>query len=211
MRTDHIAFRVAQGKRDEAIRFFVDAFGYKVQGEPFEIYFNDEKTDKAMCVALEPPEKISKSMPWEAYHIMPPPPMPKIVDLSLRGIFEWTKNTWQRFKVGGIYYLAQELFISEGTEESIVGKWVKSRNGVGGVHHIAFQTVDVETTMKRFQDNGWAKFTSDKPVTCPGITQVFSEENCTGVVFEFIRRDGPVGFCSSNVAALMRASAVKGD
>src|SRR5882724_521415 len=52
-RIDHIAFRVRD--RLKTVQFLCDALGYHVQQE-FPIYFNDEKTDFAMCTALEPPE-----------------------------------------------------------------------------------------------------------------------------------------------------------
>ncbi len=55
MRIDHIAYRVPN--RATAVQFFCEAMGYRVQQE-FPVYFNDEKTDFAMCTALEPPEKL---------------------------------------------------------------------------------------------------------------------------------------------------------
>jgi 4-hydroxyphenylpyruvate dioxygenase-like putative hemolysin len=178
MRVDHIAYRVAEGKRDEAVEFFMKAFGYRFQAE-FEIHFNDAKTDKALCVALEPPEK----------KVVAPFVMPFKVD---------EENVE--------YHLAPEIFVSEGTPGSIVHNWVQSRAGVGGVHHIAYQVDDVEATMKKWMDNGWGNFTSAKPMQCPGLTQVFSKPNCTGVIYEFIKREG-YGFCQSNVKALMESTA----
>jgi 4-hydroxyphenylpyruvate dioxygenase-like putative hemolysin len=179
MRLDHIAFRVAQGKRDEAAKFFKDAFGYTLQAE-FEIYFNEEKTDKALCLALEPPEKLTNKMPWTT-----------AVPIALGDYAD--------------YHLAPEIFISEGTEGSIVGNWVKSRAGVGGIHHLAYMVDDVEAKMKEWTEKGWGDFTSAKPMTCPGLTQVFSKQNMTGVIFEFIKRDG-AGFCKDNVRDLMRST-----
>jgi 4-hydroxyphenylpyruvate dioxygenase-like putative hemolysin len=178
MRLDHIAMRVAQGKRDEAAKFFEDAFGYTFQAK-FEIYFNEAKTDKALCLALEPPEKLVKDMPWTAG------------DLAHITI--------------GVYHLAPEIFISEGTEGSIVDNWVKSRAGVGGIHHLAYQVDDVEAKMKEWIEKGWGSFTSAEPMICPGLTQVFSKPNVTGVIFEFIKRAG-AGFCAANVADLMRST-----
>ena len=162
MRLDHIAYRVAEGKRDEAMKFFIDAFGYQFQDE-FEIYFNDAKTDKAMCVALEPPEKIVKNLPWLIH-------MP----------FQSEDSVW---------HLAPEIFVSEGSPGSIVGDWVKSRAGVGGVHHMAYQVDDVAGKMKEWTERGWANFSSEKPIVCPGLEQVFSKPNCTGVIYEFIKRE----------------------
>ena len=60
-RLDHIAYRVAD--RDKTVDFLIEAFGYHFQAE-FEIFFNDEKTDKALCIALEPPEKIASGLPF---------------------------------------------------------------------------------------------------------------------------------------------------
>lgn len=178
MRIDHIAYRVAQGKRDEAERFFVEALGYRRQTDPFPIYFNDEKTDMAMCVALEPPEKpVGYFVPWQS------------AVMHEEGAAD--------------YYMAPEIFLSEGTPGSIVADWVAKRAGIGGIHHIAFQVDDVEATMREWREKGWATFTTDKPMTCPGLTQVFSAPNCTGVIYEFIRRDGEHGFCASNVKELM--------
>ena len=59
MRLDHIAYRVAN--RDQTVRFFMEAFDYQIQ-EEFEIFFNEEKTEKALCIALEPPEKSAPVM-----------------------------------------------------------------------------------------------------------------------------------------------------
>ena len=160
------------------MKFFIEAFGYKFQAE-FDICFNDEKTDIARCVALEPPEKIAKGMPW-ALH----------------------------YPYGGEYYLSPEIFISEGTLGSVVGDWVQSRGGFSGIHHLAYQVDDVEAKMKEWTDNGWANFSSAEPITCPGLVQVFSKPNCTGVVYEFIKREGH-GFCKESVKTLMLSS--KGD
>ena len=38
-----------------------------------------------------------------------------------------------------------ELFVSDGTEDSIVGEWVKNhRNGQGGIHHLAYKVDKIE-------------------------------------------------------------------
>lgn len=189
MRLDHIAYRVARGKRDEAAKFFIDAFGYKQQGNPFEIYFDDEHKEKAMCVALEPPEK---TVVWSWDDVK-----------EKLNIFD---ILWAHKFYGIEYHMSPEVFISEGSPGSIVDEWVKSRGGVGGIHHLAYQTNDVAAEMKRFQDNGWLEFSSEVPLTCPGITQVFSKPNVLGVVIEFINRTGDVGFCKENVKNLMLAS-----
>lgn len=176
-RIDHLAFRVAD--RDATVKFFMDAFGYKFQNE-FEIFFNDEKTDKALCVALEPPEKTWKEMPfWVGVPDAP---------------------------VESIYHLAPEIFVSQGTPGSIVYNWVQKRDGVGGLHHLAYQVPSVDGKMKEWMEKGYGDFTSEKPFKCDGLTQVFTKpSSLTGVVYEFIERS-EVGFCKDNVKDLMRSS-----
>ena len=176
MRLDHIAYRVAN--RDAAVKFFQDAFGYHFQAE-FEIFFNDEKTDKAMCVALEPPEKEDGFNPGPADTIL---------------------------KSG--YHLPPEIFISEGTPGSIVWNWVYARGGVGGIHHLAYEVESVEAQRKLWLEKGWGDFTSEKPFHCEDLTQIFSTPHkLTGMVYEFIERKG-FGFCKDNVKELMKSTAL---
>ena len=60
--------------------------------------------------------------------------------------------------------------------------------------------------MAEWQKKGWAEFTSDAPLSCEGLTQVFTKpSSLTGVIFEFIER-GKYGFCKENVKALMSES-----
>jgi 4-hydroxyphenylpyruvate dioxygenase-like putative hemolysin len=189
MRLDHIAYRVAQGKRDQVAKFFCEAMGYRIQGEPFEIKFDDEGKQIALCVALEPPEKT----------------LPSMNTIIQEPEYYYYLNTQLREKICE-YHLAPEIFISEGSSGSIVEDWVQSRGGVGGIHHLAYEVYDVEATMKEWQEKGWGEFTSDKPMSCPGITQVFSKPNPTGIIFEFIKRTGEVGFCKDNVKNLMMST-----
>lgn len=176
MRLDHIAYRVAD--RRKTSEFFQKAFGYKVQ-EEFDIKFDDGST--ARCIAMEPPEKTSDAIPWKH----------EIID-SLGSKFN--------------YHMAPEIFISDGDSNSIIGKWVAERGGIGGVHHIAYQVESVEDTMSQWKSMGYAEFATDSPLRCEGITQVFSKPSVlTGVVFEFISR-GNRGFCKENVKALMESS-----
>lgn len=194
MRLDHIAYRVAQGNRDEAAKFFIDAFGYKFQDE-FPLEFDDGTTAK--CMALEPPEKVSLG-----------PPIPWTLT---QHFYQYENDDFEKGCLLGEnviqYHLAPEIFISEGEPDSIVGKWVNSRAGVGGIHHLAYQVPDVKKKMDEWKEKGWASFSSE-PLICPGLTQVFTEPNPTGVIFEFIKRDGQ-GFCKDNVKALMQST--KGD
>ena len=47
------------------------------------------------------------------------------------------------------------------------------------------------------------EFLSDKPMTCPGLKQVFTKPSeLTGVIYELISRKGK-GFCKDNVKNLM--------
>lgn len=99
-----------------------------------------------------------------------------------------------------------EIFVSDGTPDSIVGKWVAARDNVGGIHHIAYQVESVEKTMEEWKSKGYAEFSSTKPLTCPGLTQVFTKPSqLTGVIYEFIERE-EYGFCKENVQALMEST-----
>lgn len=174
MRIDHIAYRVKD--RNKTAQFFIDAFGYKAASE-FDLKFDDGS--KARCIALEPPEKNSSlndgKVPWASFD----------------------KD------VGVSYHLAPEIFVSDGTDDSIVGKWVDSRGGVGGIHHIAYQVESVHDVVKEWKDKGYAEFSSDDVLTCPGLTQIFTKPSeLTGVIYEFITRSSH-GFCVDNVKDLM--------
>lgn len=180
MRLDHIAYRVANKEKTAA--FFKKAFGYKEQCV-FDLEFDDGT--KCECIALEPPEKVENAL-W----------------------------TWVTVPNGGknnlkepcCYHMAPEIFVSEGQPDSIVGKWVAERNGIGGIHHIAYQVDDVEATMEEWKEKGYAEFCSEKPLTCPGLTQVFTKPSeLTGVIYEFIKRENQ-GFCKDNVKSLMEST-----
>lgn len=172
-RIDHIAFRVHD--RNKAVKFFCEALGYKVQQE-FTIYFNDEKTDSAQCMALEPPEKLDRPAPWT--HMVP--------------------------QLEQEYHMPPEIFVSEGTPGSVVYEWVKKRGP--GIHHIAIQVDSVKDTMEEWKSKGWAEFSTDEPLHCEGLTQVFTKpSDLVGVIFEFIEREA-FGFCKDNVKALMEST-----
>lgn len=103
-------------------------------------------------------------------------------------------------------HMPPEIFVSDGTPDSIVGKWVERRDGVGGVHHLAYQVESVQKTMDEWKEKGYAEFASEKPLTCPGLTQVFTKPSeLTGVIYEFIER-GAQGFCQANVKNLMEST-----
>lgn len=102
-----------------------------------------------------------------------------------------------------LYHMAPEIFVSDGTPDSIVGRWVAKRDGIGGVHHLAYQVDSVERQMQEWREKGYAEFTTQNPLTCPGLTQVFTKPSLlTGVIYEFIER-GKHGFCQENVRDLM--------
>ena len=178
MRLDHVAYRTFD--RNKTVQFFMDAFGYKFQSE-FDIFFNDEKTDMARCIALEPPEKTVKDMPF---------------------VIEAGGDMYHN----QVYHMAPEIFVSEGTENSIVGNWVKARGGIGGIHHLAYEVPDVEAKRKEWIEKGWGDFTSPEPFKCEGLTQIFTKPHfLTGIIFEFIERKG-FGFCKDNVKSLMKST-----
>lgn len=180
MRLDHIAYRVKN--RYKTAQFFIDCLGYRIpENLPngFQITFDDGT--KADCLVLVPSEKTADNLPW---------------------------NTVLPFGENGIqtYHVAPEIFISDGVEGSIVGNWVKERDGVGGVHHMAYQVDDVEATMKEWKEKGYAQFLSEQPLTCPGLVQVFTKPSeLTGIIYELIKREGD-GFCEDNVKDLMLSS-----
>lgn len=177
MRLDHIAYRVAD--KNKSAQFFIDALGYKIQTE-FEIDFGEGQ--KAKCLALEPSEK-TKDAPWH------------ILSVPTEHHFFCTE-----------YHLAPEIFVSDGTPGSVVWEWVASRSGIGGIHHLAYQVDSVLATMQEWKEKGYAEFTTENPLTCPGLTQIFTKpSSLTGVIYEFIER-GAHGFCSENVKALMEST-----
>lgn len=178
MRLDHIAYRVSN--RNKTAQFFMDSLGYKVQQE-FTIDFGDGQT--AQCIALEPPEKKTipnESLPWLCHNVI--------------------QNIIQE------YHMPPEIFVSDGTPGSIVDEWVKARGGIGGIHHIAYQVDSVQKTMEEWKSKGYAEFTSEEPMKCPGLTQIFTKPSeLTGVIYEFIER-GEHGFCKENVKSLMNST-----
>ena len=182
MRLDHIAYRVKDRRR--TADFFFHAFGYKI-GTEFQIEFDDGS--KADCIAL---------VPSELRH----------PDTSL-----WKYFALQSAPYGSIkseYHAPPEIFVSDGSEGSIVGDWGAESGGVGGIHHIAYQVEDVKAIMKEWQMMGYAEFYSSEPITCkdPDLTQVFTKPSeLTGIVYEFITRTG-VGFCKDSVKELMRST-----
>ena len=183
MRLDHIAYRVAN--RYKSAGFFTEAFGYTL-GTEFQIEFDDGS--KADCLALVPPEiRHPDTMLW-TYHVLQSAPYGPIKPE---------------------YHAPPEIFISDGSEGSIVGDWVAERENIGGVHHMAYQVEDVEAVMNEWKEKGYAEFYTEKPITCkdPDLTQIFTKPSeLTGVIYEFINRQG-AGFCKDSVKKLMESTA----
>ena len=184
MRLDHIAYRV--GNRYSSAGFFTEAFGYSL-GTEFQIEFDDGS--KADCLALIPPEVRHPQTDMWTYNV-------------LMGA-QYTKDA-----IHPEYHAPPEIFVSDGSEGSIVGDWVAERGGVGGIHHIAYQVEDVGAVMKEWKEKGYAEFYSEEPITCedPNLTQVFTKPSeLTGVIYEFINREG-AGFCKDSVKKLMEST-----
>ncbi len=179
MRLDHVAYRVAD--RQKTVKFFKEAFGYTEQCV-FDLKFDDGTT--CDCTALEPPEKNEEHLSW--------------TQMFINCGMEITPSQTE-------YHLAPEIFVSQGQPGSIVEKWVNERNGVGGIHHLAYQVESVEDVIKEWKEKGYAEFCSEALV-CPDLTQVFTKPSeLTGVIYEFINR-GVHGFCTENVKALMEST-----
>lgn len=165
----------------KAALFLRKTLGYRLENE-FQIEFSDNT--KADCISLVPPEKRAS--------------LPSI----------WTLNsvysTEDSSNEPNIYHAPPEIFISDGPDGSVVGDWVK-QNGAG-VHHMAYEVEDVEKTMEEWRQKGYAEFCSDKPMSCPGLVQVFTKPSeITGIIYELISRQGE-GFCKDNVKSLMEST-----
>lgn len=190
MRLDHIAFRAAD--RYKTAKFLEQALGYTI-GTEFQIEFDDGS--KAECLALLPPEKRNKeTSKWI-----------QEFDYCHENYKEGVTDDYGVEK-DIIMHAPPEIFVSDGPPGSIVGDWVAARGGIGGIHHIAYQVLSVERIMKEWKEAGYAEFLSEEPMTCPGLTQVFTKPSeLTGVIYELIERDGD-GFCEDNVKDLMNST-----
>lgn len=189
MRLDHIAYRVAD--RWKTADFFQKVFGYKIDmthPDGFDIQFEDGTWAK--CLVLLPPEKkISKLQMF-------------IQNYTPNMGFFLPQESIPTFE----YHLAPEIFISDGSSGSIVKEWVDKRDGIGGIHHLAYQVESVERKMKEMKDLGYFEFTTNEPLKCEGLTQVFTKPSqLTGIIYEFIER-GTHGFCKDNVKDLMKST-----
>ena len=179
MRLDHIAYRVED--RDATVEYIKKVFSYK-HGADFEICFDDGSTAK--CVALIPPEKMHKSIPFSMSF---PAVGPLITE----------------------YHIPPEIFVSEGTKGSIVERWVKNTPlGKGGIHHLAYSVRSIEHRVKQFRDQG-VEFLSEDIIECPedDMRQIFTKPQLLlgGIIIELIER-GSKGFCQSSVKKLMEST-----
>jgi catechol 2,3-dioxygenase-like lactoylglutathione lyase family enzyme len=180
-RIDHLAFRTLD--RNKCVKFFKDALGYTEQAE-FTIYFNDDKTETAICTAMEPNNrnKSGFSFPW-------------LTPVVFEGHIQE-------------YTLSPEIFVSEGSEGSIVHKWAVSKGG-GGLHHIALQVPQkssIEEEMEKWLKLGWTEGFSSNVIKCDDLNQVFTRPSLiTGVIFELIQRKN-FGFCKDSVKQLMETT-----
>lgn len=164
--------------RKKTAKFFTDAFGYKIQTE-FNIDFADKTCAK--CIALDPPEKpVVDKLHWLIKQYVGP------ICLLNEHIEE------DKFAE---FHLPPEIFVSDGDPDSIVGKWVSRRDGIGGIHHMAYQVENIEKTMKEWKAKGYAEFSSEKPFAFQGLNQVFTKPSeLTGVIYELIEKTDH-GFC----------------
>ena len=162
--------------RNKATKFFIEAFGYKIADE-FEISFDDNTC--AQCYALSPSERLNNLESFRQWRM----PMPD-----------------------GVYHMPPEIFVSQGSEGSIVANWVADRGGVGGIHHVAYQVNNVASAMDEWIANGWAEFTTQEPIEADGLVQCFTKEHpITGIIYEFIYRTKK-GFNINNVKDLMTST-----
>lgn len=180
---DHFAYRTLE--REKAVRFFCNALGYKEVTE-FEIFFNEEKNDKAICSVLEPSDRVKTAKLLPFIHLVP---------------------VGEEFQP---YVMAPEIFISSGSPGSIVHNWVLKRGNACFLHHIALRVSEestVEKEMQIWKENGWCDgFTSEEPFKCDEMSQVFTKENLVlGIIFELIKRKEQ-GFCQKSVLSLINST-----
>lgn len=177
MRLDHIAYRVKD--RNEAAKFFCETMFYRLDPEiphGFDIQFEDGTSAK--CLVLVPSERSNKQLNMKEY---------------VR--FDQLRSAE--------YHMAPEIFVSDGSNSSIVANWVKNHGP--GIHHIAYETVNVEEMMKHWKAEG-VEFASDKPLICEDLIQIFTRPHpITGIIYELIQRQ-TFGFCKSNVKQLMKST-----
>ena len=108
----------------------------------------------------------------------------------------------------GPRFISPEIFVSNGTTDSIVDKWVKERGGTGGIHHMAYQVLYIEDKVKEWKEKG-VEFLTEDIIDCPedNMKQIFTKpiEDLGGVIIELIERQDQ-GFCKNSVKDLMNST-----
>ena len=101
-----------------------------------------------------------------------------------------------------------EIFISDGTDDSVVGEWVQAHNGNGGIHHIAYRVNDIYAIVQEWKENG-VQFLTEDVIDCPedNMKQIFSKplDVLGGLIIELIERQDK-GFCQNSVKDLMNST-----
>ena len=101
-----------------------------------------------------------------------------------------------------------EIFISDGTDNSVVGEWVQAQNGSGGIHHIAYRVSDIYAIVQEWKENG-VQFLTEDVIDCPedNMKQIFSKplDVLGGLIIELIERQDK-GFCQNSVKDLMTST-----
>jgi 4-hydroxyphenylpyruvate dioxygenase-like putative hemolysin len=101
-----------------------------------------------------------------------------------------------------------EIFISDGTDNSVVGEWVQAQNGSGGIHHIAYRVSDIYAIVQEWKENG-VQFLTEDVIDCPedNMKQIFSKplDILGGLIIELIERQDK-GFCQNSVKDLMTST-----
>jgi len=189
MRLDHIAYRVSS--RNETAQFIKQTFGYVI-GTEFDIKFDDGST--AECIVMTPPERDRKH----------PKRLSKTRPVRLPTELPWTLFSNHH---DADYHLAPEIFISDGSEGSIVGDWVKARNG-GGIHHMAYSVKNINKIVKERKELD-VEFLTEEVIDCPedDLKQIFTKplNVMGGIIVELIER-GHKGFCQNSVKHLMEST-----
>lgn len=162
MRIDHIAYRVKDRKK--TADFFIKTMNYRIKSESLN------------CISLEPSEKPEKE---------------KIHWFIKTYVGESFKEDEINEKMFAEYHLPPEIFIYDGPEDSVVGKWVSKRDGIGGIYHIAYQ---VENLKKIIKD--WGEHVEfEDPIVVSGSTQISTKPfELTGVVYKFVINHEPSPF-----------------
>ena len=101
-----------------------------------------------------------------------------------------------------------EIFISDGTSDSIVGEWVQSHDWNGGIHHIAYRVDNIHAIVEEWKENG-VQFLTEDVIDCPedNMKQIFSKplDVLGGLIIELIERQDK-GFCQNSVKDLMNST-----